>query len=44
MYFLEICDYNSNVKERRNMLVELNSENFEQETQSGLKLVEFYTT
>ena len=44
MYFLEICDYNSNIKERRNMLVELNSENFEQETQSGLKLVEFYTT
>lgn len=26
------------------MLVELNDENFEQETKQGLKLVEFYTT
>ena len=26
------------------MIVELNEENFEQETQKGLKLVEFYTT
>ncbi len=26
------------------MLVELNNENFEQETNTGLKLVEFYTT
>ena len=26
------------------MLVELNQENFEQETKQGLKLVEFYTT
>ena len=25
------------------MLVELNQENFEQETKQGLKLVEFYT-
>ena len=26
------------------MIIELNEENFEQETKKGLKLIEFYTT